>query len=214
MLHKNPKLISNETLSLIRELQTFPELKEFYLVGGTSLALQIGHRNSIDIDLFTPNEFDTVELKNFLNGKFNITTDVEFKNTLLCRINNIKVDFIRHHYPYVKPPLYVEGIHFLSKEDISAMKLQAISQSGKRLKDFIDIYFLLEYFSLKSMLDFFTVKYPQTNPLIPLRAINYFEDIDMDSDPPKLLTPLPFNKIRNRIQTATAHSQIIFEKGK
>ena len=58
MLHKNPFIIAAHTFQLIQQLQALPELKEFYLVGGTSLALQLGHRNSIDIDLFSQNDFN------------------------------------------------------------------------------------------------------------------------------------------------------------
>ncbi len=90
------------------------------------------------------------------------------------------------------------------------MKLNAISQSGKRLKDFIDVYFLLQHFSFNSMIDFFQIKYPQTNPLIPIKAINYFEEIDEAIDPPKLLSPLPLGEIKKRIQNATLHPHKIF----
>ena len=162
MLHKNPELIFPKTFSLTQQLQALPELKEFHLVGGTALTLQIGHRNSIDIDLFTQNDFDIARLKTVLAEKFIIAVDAEFKNTLLSRVNSIKVDFIKHNYAYVKPPLSEEGIRFLSKEDIAAMKLNAIAQSGKRLKDFIDIYFLLQFFSIGAMIDFFPVL--RTNP--------------------------------------------------
>ncbi len=210
MLHKKPELISPQTFLLTQQLQALPELKEFYLVGGTALALQIGHRNSIDIDLFTQNDFDVEQLKNLLAEKFTITVDAEFKNTLLSKVNDIKVDFIKHNYAYVKPPASEEGIHFLSKEDIAAMKLNAIAQSGKRLKDFIDVFFLLQYFPLNSMIEFFQVKYPQTNPLIPLKALNYFDDIDVKTDPPKLLSPLPLSEIKKRIQSATLHPDKVF----
>lgn len=65
MLYKNSFIISPDTFKLIQELQSLPELKDFYLVGGTSLALQIGHRNSIDIDLFCNNDFDETLLLDF-----------------------------------------------------------------------------------------------------------------------------------------------------
>ncbi len=87
------------------------------------------------------------------------------------------------------------------------MKLNAISNSGKRLKDFIDVYFLLEYFSLHEMIEFYTVKYPRFNPLIPLKAINYFDDIDPAIDPPKLKNKLPLSVIKKRIQDSVLHSR-------
>ena len=68
MLHKDSFIIAPETFSLIQKLQRFPELENFVLVGGTSLALQLGHRNSIDIDLFTTDDFTTETIINSLNG--------------------------------------------------------------------------------------------------------------------------------------------------
>lgn len=210
MLHKDPNLISPETLLLIQQLQSQPELKEFYLVGGTALTLQLGHRNSIDIDLFTHQDFDTMLLIKNLEKKFKISVDHEFKNTVMCFVNDIKVDFIRHHYPFINALITEEGITFLSLQDISAMKLNAINQSGKRLKDFIDIYFLLQHFSLESMIDFFKIKYPNSNPLIALRAVNDFDDIDPAIDPPKLLKPISLEQIKKRIREATLHPHKIF----
>src|SRR4051812_6974355 len=135
MLHKNPEIISPETFALTQQLQALPELNNFYLAGGTSLALQLGHRNSIDIDLFTQSDFDSQKLGGFLQTKFAVRLDYEGKNTLLSSINNIKVDFIKHAHDFVMPPITEEGITFLSKEDIAAMKLNAIVNSGQRLKD-------------------------------------------------------------------------------
>ncbi|MEN9523032.1 MAG: hypothetical protein RL065_1409 [Bacteroidota bacterium] len=211
MLHKNPFIIAPATFALTQELQALPELEGFHLVGGTSLALQLGHRNSIDIDLFTHHEFNTNSLVDMLKNKgFKIEVSFQKGNALLSYINNIKVDFIRHNYPYIKPPITEEGITYLSMEDICAMKINAIHDSGKRLKDFIDIYFLLEHFSIKQMLDFFCIKYPNTNPVIPLRAITYFDDIDEDIDPPKLLHPISLDEIKNRIKDGVLHGGKIF----
>lgn len=210
MLHLNLNLVSPETLILTKELQSITELNKFYLVGGTALALQMGHRNSIDIDLFSQDDFDSMEILKILKEKYNVIERYKGKNTIILFINNIKVDFITHPYPFVNQPIIDEGIRFLSKEDITAMKLNAIAQSGKRLKDFIDIYFLLQHYSLSSMIEFYKVKYPHSNPLIPLKAINYFDDIDLTQDAPKMLFPLSFHKIKSRIQEATLHPFITF----
>jgi hypothetical protein len=207
MLHKDPFIVKPATFKLIQQLQALPELREFYLVGGTALALQLGHRNSIDIDLFTKNDFTPESLLKFLESAFSIQPSFATKNTLLSIINSIKVDFICHAYPLVLPPITEEGITFLSLQDIAAMKLNAISNSGKRLKDFIDVYFLLEHFSLKEMIEFYTIKYPRFNPLIALKAINYFEDIDPAIDPLKLKAKLPLPEIKKRIQDSVLHSR-------
>lgn len=211
MLHKDPFIIAPETFKLVQQLQAIPELKEFYLVGGTALALQLGHRNSIDIDLFTKNSFDPADIQSFLGDDFIFSATLSRKNTLLAVVNDIKTDFIRHDYELLRPPLTEEGITFLQKEDIAAMKFHAIIQSGKRLKDFIDIYFLLQHFSMKQMVGFFTAKYTYSNAMIAMKAVNFFDDIDKNIDPPKLLKPLPLKKIISRIQEATLEPDKIFK---
>ena len=211
MLHKNPKIIAPETFQLIQQLQALPELEGFYLVCGTALALQLGHRNSIDIDLFTKKDFDAAFLMYFIRKQYLFEEKFSRKNTIIGFVNNITVDLITHAYGYVKPPITEEAITYLSREDIAAMKLNAISNSGQRLKDFIDVYFLLEYFSVNDMLGFFEIKYPTINPLITLKAINYFDDIDESIDPPKLLKPLSLKEIKKRINDAVLHSAKIFK---
>lgn len=212
MLHKNPKIITPKTFNLIQQLQALPELEGFLLVGGTALALQLGHRNSIDIDLFHKEGFSENGLSEKLKKYFTVKVDYSGIKTLLTHLNNIKVDFITHTYDYVQPPVTEEGITFLSKEDIAAMKLNAITNSGQRLKDFIDVYYLLQYFSINDMLGFFEIKYPNINPLIPLKAINYFEDIDENIDAPKLLKPISLKQIKQRINDAVLHSGKIFKR--
>ena len=109
MLHKEPGVISSKIFSLIQELQAISELKEFYLDGGTALALQLGHRNSVDIDLFTQNNFDSKKLGEFLAERFIVRVDHAFTNTLLANIVNTKVDLIKHPYTYLKQPITEEG---------------------------------------------------------------------------------------------------------
>ncbi len=171
MLHKDPKIIAEKTFNLIQQLQALAELEGFYLVGGTSLALQMGHRNSIDIDLFSKKDFDENFIMEVIGKKYSFEKKFSRKNTIIGFVNNIKVDFITHAYNYVKPPVTEEGITYLSKEDIAAMKLNAISNSGQRLKDFIDVYYLLQYFSVNDMIGFFEIKYPNVNPLILLKPV-------------------------------------------
>ncbi len=210
MLHKAPSIISPQTFALIQRLQLLPELKDFYLVGGTALALQLGHRNSIDIDLFTQNDFEGDYILHLLNSKYEVKEIFRRENTIITLVNNIKTDFIKHTYPFILPPITEEGITFLSKEDIAAMKFHAIIQSGKRLKDFIDIYYLLQHFNMKQMLDFFTQKYSYSNPMIAMKALNFFDEIDENIDPPKLLKPIALAQIKKRIQEATLKPTKIF----
>lgn len=98
----------------------------------------------------------------------------------------------------------------LSKEDISAMKMHAIVQSGKRLKDFIDMYFLLEHLSLNQIAGFYAKKYSHSNPMIAMKALNFFNDIDEAIDPPKMKKPLKLKAIISRIEKATLKPDMVF----
>lgn len=211
MLHKDSQIIAPETFSLIQQLQTTSEIKEFNFVVGSN-ALQLGFRTSNDIDLFTPNSFEYYQIISLLETRFNYRVAFVRNNTIICFINNIKVDFISHPYPYVLPPITEEGITFLSKQDIAAMKLNANVNSGQRIKDFIDVYVLLTEFSLNQMLEFYKKKYPNSNPLTAIKALNYFDDIDEAIDPPKMIKPIPLKNIRQRIQQATLHADKIFSE--
>ncbi|MBK7109164.1 MAG: nucleotidyl transferase AbiEii/AbiGii toxin family protein [Chitinophagales bacterium] len=210
MLHKDSMIIAPETFTLIQQLQTILEFNDFKLGGGIALALQLGHRTSID--LFTQNSFEYFQIISLLESRFNYRVIFVRTNTIICFINNIKVDFISHPYPYVLPPITEEGITFLSKQDIAAMKLNAIVNSGQRIKDFIDVYVLLTEFSLNQMLGFYTNKYPNSNAVSAIKALNYFDDIDEAIDPPKMLKPLPLKNIKQRIQQATLHADKIFSE--
>jgi len=105
MLHKDPFLIQPQTFDLIKKLQAYDALKGFYLVGGTALALQLGHRNSIDIDLFTTENFEPTDLMNTLGNEFSVEATFSAKNTLLSFVDRIKTDFITHNYPLINPPI-------------------------------------------------------------------------------------------------------------
>ena len=210
MLHKDPFIIHPETFQLIQQIQALPELSKFYLVGGTSLALQIGHRNSIDIDLFTNEPFEADEVIELLQSKFTVEVSSKKRNSLFTFVNDVKTDFIRHNYALINAPIKKEGISFLSAADISALKLNAIINSGKRLKDFVDLYFLLEHFTLNEMIGFFEIKYPHMNAVIALKSLSYFEDIDPEMDPPKLRIKLPLSQIKQRIERAIVNGNAYF----
>ena len=89
-------------------------LTDFKLVGGTALALQIGHRISIDLDLFNPNTFDENELLDYLQNHYNFKINYQSKNTLKGEIDNIKIDFIAHQYVDLYPEIVIENIRLAS----------------------------------------------------------------------------------------------------
>ncbi len=175
MLHK--ETVERSTFELLTTLMQDEKLSQFNLAGGTALALHIGHRKSVDLDLFTQKDFSESELSEYLTKKYNFINDFQSKNTLKGYINNVMVDCITHKYENVKPIINEQGIRLYSVEDISAMKLNAIADNGTRLKDFIDIACLSNQMSFKQMLQAYEHKYPSSNSMRAVRGVLYHDDI-------------------------------------
>lgn len=202
MLYK--ETTSPHTLELLSRLQKKDYLNGFYLAGGTALALQIGHRSSIDIDLFSNFGFNTGEVLENLSQDFDYTLFFSANNTLKGSINEIQVDILAHRYPYVSAPIIIDDITMLSIEDIIAMKLNAISVSGQRVKDFIDIYYMLDTYSIAEMVGFYKKKYASFNDVNVLKSLIWFEDIDHSAWPVLLKNPdLKWETIRKKIVKET-----------
>lgn len=166
---------------MIKSLQSRDYLQGFYLAGDTALSLYLGHRKSIDVGLFSDFSFDTAQLIENLQQHYPLQIYSISANTIKGNIENINVDIIAHRYPLLGDPAEVEGIRILSIPDIIAMKLNAVSVSGQRLKDFIDIYFILKNnkYSLPDMLQFYRMKYNQEGDMHVLKSLVYFDDIDL-----------------------------------
>lgn len=178
--------IDPATLELIKSLQSRDYLKGFNLVGGTALALYLGHRRSID--LFSNFDFDVATTIELIQQDFSLQIYQTARNTIKGSIENINVDIIAHKYPLLNKPTEIDGIRLLSEPDIIAMKLNAISVSGQRSKDFIDIFFAMENdrYLIADMLKFYQTKYNQSGEMHVLKSLIYFDDVDL-SDWPVLL---------------------------
>ncbi len=176
------KTVDDITLAVLKGLMTEKSLDNFALVGGTALALQIGHRKSIDLDFFTLFSFDPDQLLADLHGRFTTMLLQKSTQSLICTIEGIKTDFILFRYPFIRPILHEEGIRLLSLEDIAPMKLDAISGRGSK-KDFYDVFFLLQHFTLEKMFGLYLEKYPHQTTFHVLRSLAYFEDAENDPEP-------------------------------
>jgi len=163
-----------------------PELGRFALVGGTNLALRIGHRKSIDLDLFTCEPFDPQLLAASLPIRFPHTEVVSMSDIMLfVYIEDIKTDMVALPYPWLESFDIVQDIRFASMADLAAMKLSAIARRGVK-KDFWDIAALLDYFSLEVMLDFYRAKYQSHDIFHLLRSLVYFADAEAQREPEPL----------------------------
>jgi len=197
------KAIDPATLGLIKSLQSKNYLDGFYLVGETALALYSGHRLSIDIDLFSDFSFNTAELLESLQQDFPVQLYHTAANTIKGSIEKINIDIIAHRYPYLFEPSVIDGIKILSEPDIIAMKLNAISSSGQRSKDFIDIFFILEEkkFSVAEMLKFYRSKYQQDSDMHIIKSLIWFDDVDLADWPVLLKKPhLKWDDVKKKIK--------------
>lgn len=179
-------VVKKETLELLKKLMQEEIFKEYFLVGGTALALNLGHRISVDIDMFTRNDIPVEQLQKELQTKYNFKERFKQKNTLKGVINNVEVDFIKYDYNFIKPIEEEQDIRFTSIPDIIAMKLSAITDNGTRMKDFLDIAYLSSYYSLNEMTDFYNKKFQITNKISVSKALIYFNDVN-DNDTIELI---------------------------
>ncbi len=171
-----------DLLELLKEIMKEELFSEFNLVGGTSLGLQIGHRNSIDIDMFGNSEINTDQFIGKLESFGKVVVTQSTKNVLITKIDEIKVDFVNYKYPLLTDCLVVDNIRMLSTKDIAAMKLNAIAGRGSK-KDFIDLYFLLKEFSLKEILSFYSQKYHDGSLFMVQKSLTYFDDAEYQLQP-------------------------------
>lgn len=181
MLQQNA--IPPATLELLKEISAFKELESFGLGGGTSIALRLGHRLSVDLDFFTNTEFDTSGLFQVITKKFPSSELLFEKNqTMLFSINDVKVDFVLYPFPWLMPFNIIDGMQLLSLNDIIPMKLQAVSNRNAK-KDYWDIAALLKQYTLDEMLNIFMMKFPQIDTGFIIHSLTDFEKADSELDP-------------------------------
>jgi len=172
------------TLGLLKDLMQLPELEQFRLVGGTALSLMLGHRASIDLDLFTDKPFDRELIINKLQEKFSnfIFKEIKSPRLFFTTINNVKVDFVHTFEPFNHEHNLLEDIRFATLPEIVALKLNAIAGRGAK-KDFWDLHELLNHFSFEQMISFYSKRYPKNDKVMILKSIPYFVEAEDDFDP-------------------------------
>ena len=186
------------TLELLKSLASQPELAKTRLVGGTALALQYGHRQSIDLDFFGILPEDKEELVEMTKRVGNVLVTNRSKMILQTVINQIKVDFVDYsRYKWIDEPVMGDGFVLASDKDIAAMKVNAIIGRGTR-KDFIDLYVLLQHYSLLEIMAFYKQKYPDFSEYRALLSMTYFEDAEMQ-DMPKMFIDTSWDSMKSTI---------------
>ena len=195
------KTVEPHTLELLKGIMAEPLFADMRLVGGTALALQYGHRQSVDLDVFgsMPQDAEEMEDRLSLIGELHIIKSSDRIRIYL--LDRIKVDFVDYsRYPWIDKPVVDGSVRLASPKDIAAMKVNAAEGRGTK-KDFIDIYFLLQHYSLSDILDFYSQKYPEYSKFRALMSLTYFEDAERQLMP-KMFKAVSWETIKKEIDNA------------
>jgi Domain of unknown function (DUF1814). len=193
------------TLDTLKKLQRLQEFAALRLVGGTSLALQFGHRVSIDLDLFGTWD-KSIDLNALLSSFGTVAEKHHTENIRVFDIDGLKVDFVYYTFNWLVSAIEEDGIRLAAAQDIAPMKLEAAVKRGAK-KDFIDIAELLERHTLADMLRWHAEKYPSGSEYLVLRSLTYFDDAE-DEPSPQMLRKLTWSDAKKRIIEAVGkHSK-------
>jgi len=198
------EILPEEQLKLLQLLSGETFMKDFYLGGGTGLALYLGHRQSFDFDFFIPADFDTSHVINILTQTGRYERGNEEKNTINGMLNGVRISFFGYKYDIIDDFMHYRSIRLAGIKDIAAMKLEAIAGRGSK-KDFVDIFFLLQQFSLEEIFSFHSLKYGVglSNQYHHLKSLVYFDDADEEAMP-MMTSPLNWDKVKARIKSSAS----------
>lgn len=193
------EILPENTARLLKKLQKLDFLKSFYLSGGTALALQLGHRESEDLDFFCKNKFDPYLILHNLRQigiLENTETELGTVNTFL---KNVGLQFLHYPYKLLETTVDYDGIALSSIIDIACTKLLTVSSRGYK-KDFIDLFFILKQYSLadlfrKTSEKYQGIQYSQTHIL---KSLVYFKEADKQPMP-KIHIKITWEKVKKTI---------------
>jgi predicted nucleotidyltransferase component of viral defense system len=197
--------LTPNTQQAFQHLKAQAFIQNFYLAGGTGLALHLGHRFSVDLDFFSenPNSLGTEERaiirRAVEDPTLTITHDKD--GTFVVTWQGVGLSFfVLDSYPLVTPVATLEKIRVASVKEIGAMKLAAVIGRGTR-KDFVDLYFILQQVSLEELFSVAAVKYARVRTFATsaTRAMAYFEDAEA-LPMPKMLDPTPWSKMKRYLE--------------
>lgn len=196
------KTIQPHTLELLKALTNESIFSQLRLVGGTALALQLGHRNSIDLDFFGHIEVEDEDLLETLRKHGKVEILKLSQNIKIFTLDGIKVDIVNYAYPWIDDAVLEDGLRLAAPKDIAAMKINAIEGRGTK-KDFVDVFELLKTYSLNDILVFHKEKYPEASTFRALMSLSYFEDAE--SQPlPKMFIPENWEEMKKKILDAVS----------
>ena len=168
----------------------------FYLAGGTGLALSLGHRRSVDLDLFSENTFESAGLRDHLRGLEGLAKLETAPGTLHLELHGVKVSFLHYPYPLLFPLRQFDVLSIADPRDLACIKLEAVANRGSR-RDFVDLYVAARKWGLRDILGWFETKYAAVayNRVHLFKSLTYFRDAE-EQPMPDLLATLTWDEVR------------------
>lgn len=184
--------------------------KNFYLAGGTALALYFGHRFSIDLDWFSVVFNNSPEFAKALEGLGRLYVEYQSDHTFNGKLDDVRISFFQYPYKLIRSTKeYQQNIYLASIEDIAAMKMEAVSRRGSK-KDFVDLYFLMQQYPFEELFNFVREKFAgiEYNEAHLLKSLVYFDDAEK-TEMPKMIAKVNWPEIKTTIKSKV----IAFMKG-
>lgn len=182
------EVISRKQCELLVLLNKNRILDNFYLAGGTAVALYLGHRFSDDFNFLTSQEFESNVLQEKLSSLGNFRTVGSVWGFLNGSLEGVMLSFAVYRHPLIGPTSIYCGVEVASLQDLGLMKLEAIAGRGFK-RDFIDLYFIVrEGVSLEELIELYPKKYPQGNLYNAIKSLAFFQDAEKQPSP-RLTSP-------------------------
>lgn len=195
-----PEVLAPKARHLLPSLVRLAVAQGFYLAGGTALALQYGHRRSVDFDFFSRRGFSVLKVQASCTRLGDFTVVGTDRGTLHGVLSGVRLTFLHYPYRLLWPLLRYQTLRLADPRDIAAMKLQAVASRGSK-KDFFDLYELLQHYTLADILGWFEKKYGRTayDRLHLLKSLTYF--IDAEAEPNlRLVREVSWGKVKRFIR--------------
>jgi predicted nucleotidyltransferase component of viral defense system len=197
--HPHVETIGSAMLAILQCVGRQPFAPRFYLAGGTALALQMGHRTSVDLDFFSEqDELRDESRAEIVSAMASLNPGVitDHVGSLLFSVQGISTGFFGYGYSLVGQSVEFEGVMLASLIDIGMMKLDALISRASR-KDFYDLYFIAQSNPIDSLLELGRAKYPFARDfeLQAVESLTFFENADTDFQP-NLLIPVEWETVK------------------
>lgn len=195
--------LTSNTKRVLESLDRAGIVKDFYLAGGTALALYYGHRFSVDLDWFSEEFSYSPNFRKKLSDLGKLGVDSEDEKTFSGSLDGVKISFFEYLYPLIYPKVNFKGNVFLaSRPDIAVMKLEAAARRGT-YKDFVDLYFLLKEYDIYQLLEFLRKKFVgiEYNESHLLKSLTFFEDAEK-SEFPQMIKEVKWKEVKHTLISA------------